>query len=58
MLNLFGLILVCFTLTLIVIYTYDYNEGKFDKACPRDTKQGITVYILPVKYCGTYGQPC
>ena len=41
-----------------MIYTYDYDEEKFNNVSPRFAKQGITVYAPPGKYCGAYGQPC
>ena len=56
--DMFGLILACFALVLIVFYIYYYDEGKWNNACPRCAEQGITVYVLPGKHCRRCGQPC
>ena len=52
------LTLACFALVLIVFYTYDYYEGKWDNKCPCYTTESVTVYILPKKHCRISGQPC
>ena len=52
-----GLILASFTLVLMVIYTYNYDEGKFDNKYLRYAEQGITVYVLPGKHCRRCEQP-
>ena len=52
------IVLACFALTLIIIFTYEYNPGKWNNKCPRCAEQGIEVYVLPGKHCPRCNQPC
>ena len=50
------IVLACFGLLLIAVYTYEMT--KWSNTCPRCAEKGITTYVLPGKHCKVCGQPC